>query len=295
LGTLRVEFPVAILLVASAIAVRGPITLADETRVEFNRQIRPLLSDRCFRCHGPDARQRKADLRLDTVDGATAKRDGTPAIVPRDSAASELIRRVATDDETERMPPPGAGKALSPDEVQLLRRWVEQGAEYQPVWSLIAPQRLAIPSVNDTAWANGLNFNTITGMTWKSYLLPVRGAGAAWFRLHVYLDTAHRRERVVLTHGTGGDDVLVRIQRERLLERFPLRAPKLRRRWDEAVARIVDHGRGVTLFADDGEDLHDVVGPLVGAHLLGRRPIPLGLDADEHADVKLLGRTLSRT
>jgi GTP cyclohydrolase II len=128
-----------------------------------------------------------------------------------------------------------------------------------------------------------------------SYLLPVRCAGAAWFRLHVYLDTTHRRERVVLTHGAGGDDVLVRVQRERLLERFPLRAPKLRRRWDEAAARIVDHGRGVTLFADDGEDLHDVVGPLVGAHLVGRRPVPLGLDPDEHADVELLGRTLPRT
>ena len=125
---------------------------ADDSRVEFNRQIRPLLSDRCFRCHGPDARHRKGDLRLDTAEGATAKRHGTAAIVPRDSAASELIRRVTADDESERMPPASAGKALSPDEVESLRRWVDQGAEYQPVWSLISPKRSALPSVKDAAW-----------------------------------------------------------------------------------------------------------------------------------------------
>ena len=135
-----------------AVAMATSHSRADETHVEFNRQIRPLLADRCFRCHGPDARQRKGDLRLDTVEGATAKRDGTAAIVPRDSGASELIRRISTDDETERMPPPGAGKVLAPDEIQLLRRWIEQGAEYQPVWSLISPTRSGLPPVQDTAW-----------------------------------------------------------------------------------------------------------------------------------------------
>jgi len=125
---------------------------AADTRVEFNRQIRPLLADRCFRCHGPDARQRKGDLRLDTAEGATAKRDGSAAIVPRDAQASELIRRITAGDEGERMPPLGAGKPLAPDEIQLLRRWVEQGAEYQPIWSLIPPTRASIPQVQMTAW-----------------------------------------------------------------------------------------------------------------------------------------------
>jgi creatinine amidohydrolase len=84
------------------------------------------------------------------------------------------------------------------------------------------------------------------------YLLPVRGADAAWFRLQVYLDTVARRERVVLAYGAGGDDVLVRIQRETLLDRFAPMEPRLRQRWYAAVARIVAHGRGVTLFADEG-------------------------------------------
>ncbi|HEY2253460.1 MAG TPA: c-type cytochrome domain-containing protein, partial [Planctomycetaceae bacterium] len=129
------------------------ISRADDARVEFNRQIRPLLADRCFRCHGPDARQRKGDLRLDTAEGATAKWDGAAAIIPRDPQASELLRRISADDETERMPPPGAGKALTPDEIQLLRRWIEQGAEYQPLWSFIPPTRPALPPVNDSTWA----------------------------------------------------------------------------------------------------------------------------------------------
>jgi hypothetical protein len=125
---------------------------ADERRVEFNRQIRPLLSDRCFRCHGPDARQRKGDLRLDTDAGAKAKRDSGPAIVPGKPDDSELIRRVSSDDDTERMPPPGAGKPLSRDEIRLLRRWIAEGAEYEPLWSYLPPRRPRIPPVQAAAW-----------------------------------------------------------------------------------------------------------------------------------------------
>ena len=122
-----------------------------------------------------------------------------------------------------------------------------------------------------------------------SYLLPVRGADAAWFRLHVYLDSVARHERIVLTYGTGGDDVLVRLQRERLLDRFPLRAPR-RRAWDLAVAHLVAHGRGVVLFAPEGQAMADVAGPLVGAHVAGRRAVPLVLDGDDPADTALVER-----
>ena len=120
------------------------------------------------------------------------------------------------------------------------------------------------------------------------YLLPVRGADAAWFRLHVYLDTAARRERVVLVYGSGGDDVLVRIQRETLLDRFAPTSPRFRQGWHEAVARIVAHGRGVALFADAPDDVGDVAGPLLRAHAGARRPILLELDSDEHADTALV-------
>lgn len=125
-----------------------------------------------------------------------------------------------------------------------------------------------------------------------SYLLPVRGAQTAWFRLTVYLDNRARRECVVLTHGHGGDEVLVRLQRERLLDRFPLRDPRCRPGWDATVARMAAHGRGIAVFADVGADVRDVVGPLVSAHLDGRRGVPLVFDGDAPDDVALVRRAL---
>jgi GTP cyclohydrolase II len=130
-----------------------------------------------------------------------------------------------------------------------------------------------------------------------SYLLPVRTGGtAAWFRLHAYVDGVTGRERVVLTHGSGGDSVLVRLQRVTLLDRFPLRAPRFRAGWDAAVARIVAHGRGVVLFADADEDVRDVAEPLLAAHVAGRRAVPLvdPEDATERAAAghRLLGERM---
>ncbi|MBI3861005.1 MAG: PSD1 domain-containing protein [Planctomycetia bacterium] len=130
----------------------GSMLQAADAPVDFNRQIRPLLSDRCFRCHGPDGAQRKADLRLDSADGATAQRDGGAAIVPKDPAGSELIRRITSTDESEQMPPAEAGKPLSPEEIELLRRWIEQGAAFQTHWSLIPPRRSPLPRVGNSAW-----------------------------------------------------------------------------------------------------------------------------------------------
>jgi GTP cyclohydrolase II len=127
-----------------------------------------------------------------------------------------------------------------------------------------------------------------------AYLLPVRRAAPVWFRLYVYLDTTARRERVILTHGGGGDDVLVRLQRETLLDRFAVLAPRFRQRWDAAVARVVAHGRGIVLFADADEDARDLAGPLLAVHARGRRAVPLVLDPDEAADEALLRATLAR-
>src|SRR4030095_16404621 len=118
-----------------------------------------------------------------------------------------------------------------------------------------------------------------------SYLLPVRVAGgAAWFRLHAYVDGVTGSERIVLTHGVGGESVLVRVQRLTLLDRFPLRAPRFRGGWDAAVARIVAHGRGVVLFADADEEVADAEA-LLAAHVAGRRALPLedGVDARDSA------------
>jgi len=115
--------------------------------VEFNRDIRPILSDTCFQCHGPDEAQRKAGLRLDLQEAALADLGGYRAIVPGDVEASELLHRVTSDDPGERMPPPAAGRQLSGREVALLRRWIEQGAKWQEHWSFIPPVRPRIPEV----------------------------------------------------------------------------------------------------------------------------------------------------
>jgi len=111
-------------------------SLAPAQEVSFNRDIRPILSNKCFFCHGPDENKREADLRLDTREGALAGHDGFSAVVPGKPDESELLFRVAHDDPDELMPPPEAKKdPLTKSEIALLRRWIEQGAPYQGHWS----------------------------------------------------------------------------------------------------------------------------------------------------------------
>jgi mono/diheme cytochrome c family protein len=103
--------------------------------VDFDRDVLPVLSTRCFACHGPDAAKRKADLRLDTRSGALADRDGSKAVVPGRPAESALLARVGAGDTDGRMPPPKAGPRLTSEQVRVLRAWVEQGAEYSEHWA----------------------------------------------------------------------------------------------------------------------------------------------------------------
>ncbi len=121
--------------------------------IRFNRDIRPILSDKCFQCHGTDASQRKAKLRLDIVKGATTPAaSGSTAIVPGNLDESELYRRITTEDGDERMPPAKTGKALSAAEVQKLKKWIEQGAEFEGHWAFIPPVRPDLPTVKHTDW-----------------------------------------------------------------------------------------------------------------------------------------------
>jgi hypothetical protein len=117
---------------------------AEEARVDFNHQIRPLLSDRCFTCHGPDENARKAKLRLDLPPGNSSK-----IIVPGKPAESELFRRIVTKDPADLMPPPDSRLSLSTTEIDLIRRWIEQGAEYTGHWAFIPPQKPSPPQVED--------------------------------------------------------------------------------------------------------------------------------------------------
>ncbi|MCA9114608.1 MAG: DUF1549 domain-containing protein, partial [Planctomycetaceae bacterium] len=123
-------------------------------RLQFNRDIRPILSDRCYACHGPDSGSREADLRLDLRQAAIADRDGSPAIVPGQPAGSLLVQRIIAEDQHERMPPPGSGKPLTATQIQTLRRWIAEGAEYEDHWSFIAPRRPVPPSVEDMGRVN---------------------------------------------------------------------------------------------------------------------------------------------
>ncbi|QDU55946.1 PSD1 and planctomycete cytochrome C domain-containing protein [Aeoliella mucimassa] len=127
-----------------------------EDRIDFNRQIRPLLSDRCYQCHGPDENHREAGLRLDLEEAATAETDsGTIALVPGDTEASELVARIATDDADLVMPPVDSGKSLNAEEIALLKKWVEQGAKYQPHWAFVAPKVVAPAEVKQAEWPAG--------------------------------------------------------------------------------------------------------------------------------------------
>ncbi|HEX4614147.1 MAG TPA: DUF1553 domain-containing protein, partial [Urbifossiella sp.] len=114
-------------------------------KLEYNRDIRPILAENCFACHGPDSAARKADLRLDRRDDAVQ----SGAIVPGDPAKSSVIERVCSNEPSEVMPPPKTKKVVTEAQKQLLRRWVAEGAAYQPHWSLIAPTRPAVPAFTD--------------------------------------------------------------------------------------------------------------------------------------------------
>jgi len=120
--------------------------------VDFSSQIRPVISSKCFSCHGPDESSRKAKLRLDLRDEATKDRKGTRAIAPGNAANSELVRRITTTDPDEIMPPPKTGRTLSVAEIDLLKRWIDQGAPYSPHWAFVKPERAVLPTVKMKSW-----------------------------------------------------------------------------------------------------------------------------------------------
>ena len=133
-------------VLACAALVQEPAQLID-----FQREVRPILSDKCFACHGPDSAAREADLRLDTREGALADLGGYAAIAPGDLDASELIYRITTDDKRELMPPPESGLSLTEEERATLHAWIRQGAEYTPHWSFAPVKESQAPQA-DPSW-----------------------------------------------------------------------------------------------------------------------------------------------
>ena len=133
------------------------VALAEEIpdQVQFKFHIRPILSDKCFKCHGPDGNHRKAGLRFDIEEVAKAELTENPgkfAIVPGNLEKSELFRRIFSDDPEVMMPPPESNLSLTAADKQILKRWIEQGAEYQPHWAFIPPVKSPLPAVKEKDW-----------------------------------------------------------------------------------------------------------------------------------------------
>jgi hypothetical protein len=141
-----------VILMVLAIASTSPL---GERPVDFNRDIRPILSDRCFACHGPDAKDRRSGLRLDEEASAKSERSGRRAIVPGESNESQLITRITSSDVDKLMPPPESGKSLTRSEIDLLRQWIEEGASWSRPWAYVSPKRHPIPEVSDVEWPIG--------------------------------------------------------------------------------------------------------------------------------------------
>ena len=168
--------PLLLLLAAAAFfvfnrqaAVADPEGLPEV--VDYNYHIRPILSDRCYKCHGPDANKREADLRLDTEDGAYAALKDDPkghVIVPTDPIASALYQRISATDTSILMPPPSSNLQLQPREIRLIEKWIRQGAKFKPHWAFIPPIKPALPAVSNKDWVkNEIDVFVLAAMTQK--------------------------------------------------------------------------------------------------------------------------------
>jgi Protein of unknown function (DUF1553)/Protein of unknown function (DUF1549)/Planctomycete cytochrome C len=133
--------------------VHAKCSAADSAQpLEFNREVRPILSNNCFHCHGPDPKDRQADLRLDVWKGASKIHGAESVIDAAEPAESELLKRITSDDPDEHMPPPDSGKSLTREQIETLRKWVQQGAKYESHWAFVAPRRPKLPVLKNQAW-----------------------------------------------------------------------------------------------------------------------------------------------
>lgn len=142
--------PVCLAVLVALLAI--PLARA-EAPIDFNREIRPILADNCFACHGPDQRQRKAKLRMDTREGLLAElKDGSPLLAPGKPAESGLVQRITHKNPGKLMPPPASGKRLSEHQIALLGKWIEQGARWSGHWAFTPPSRPSLPRVAEPGW-----------------------------------------------------------------------------------------------------------------------------------------------
>ena len=191
---MKIRWPRILLFAVTLISLPSPsrTVVAADRPVDFMRDIRPILSNNCFFCHGPDAKERKGGidgLRFDTADGIVADLgDGRRAVIPGQPEKSELMHRVRTKDPDALMPPKSSGKKLTPQEIELLNDWIKQGGKYAAHWSYVKPVRPPLPQVGDAAWPkNEIDFFLLARME-KDGLRPAVEADKYALVRRVFLD-----------------------------------------------------------------------------------------------------------
>ena len=189
------------LLPAAAFSARA----GEAPELRYDRDIRPILSDNCFRCHGPELKSRKAKLRLDVREVALEKE----AFVPGKPDESEMIRRLTTTNEGDHMPPAALHKTVAPAQIDLIRRWIAAGAKYEPHWSYAPLVRPALPKVSDAKWAQGAIDTFILARLEESNITPSPPADRRTLLRRLSLDltglppTPEEVERFVNDHSAG--------------------------------------------------------------------------------------------
>ena len=175
----RVILASVVLLRGTCAAVSAPVP----EPVRFNRDIRPILSENCFYCHGQDSKHREADLRLDLSEEATRLNNGVAAVVPGKPEAGEMILRLLSKEDDEVMPPPKAHKNVTPEQIALLKRWISEGANYEKHWSFIPPNRAPLPEVKNPGWVRTELDRFILGRLENEGISPaVEATPEAWLR-----------------------------------------------------------------------------------------------------------------
>ncbi len=178
-----------LLLTLLSAATAGQALGASAAKIDFARDVRPILSGSCFKCHGPDTATRKGGLRLDVrEDALKPAKSGDKAIVPGKVKESALVARIFSTDETDLMPPPETKHPLTEAQKEILKQWIAQGAEYQPHWAFTAPKQGPLPKVKDKKWpANGIDFFVLSRLE-QEKLKPAKEADRYTLIRRVYLD-----------------------------------------------------------------------------------------------------------
>lgn len=233
--------------------IGGGLILFGQTRsapiVEFDRDIRPILSDRCYACHGADEANRQANLRLDTKEGVFAEEEGDHYILPGSPRNSKIFNRITSKELSLRMPPVYSGLKLSKEEIELIRLWIEQGAKWQLHWSFIPPKSPKFPEVTNKSWPrNGIDFFVLDRLTSKG-MIPSPEATKTTLIRRVSLDltglppTPEEVEAFLTDKSEGAYERVV----DRLL-RSPRYGERMTQQWLDAARYADSNG-----YQTDGE------------------------------------------